>query len=1348
MSIAKTTTLGLRTAFACGALGALALGNAACVRDTDCGICDPDNLILESISGLNYASKKVHFLNPTCEGESCPEPRKRGSYFVEEIVPCLEAEDTEDFIQGLIREGQLDADETGKIARFKEEFCRISPLVVAFGIEFVFNNLLDPASVELVRKRPDQPKLFEVYSWKTRILDIVGPTTRYNGDFVKGGTDEPDVITRLVNLSCVQNLADDGIAFTNESYEDPAANPCNSLREVDGDLVPAKMRIGTDDARLQSYRGIWTNGGNSCSSPQDGADTCCSECDFLLGTKVAKYGVTPEGTPRSPNDGTAITCDPEMGDPTIDCRDFIPSVDRSLEQHDYEFWWECPPGGGCEPTRAKLPRYDLLRETHPDNRPDWIENRTARCSTDTQCFGEESLHNLPGTRCVGVNDAGQACRPDFDMTGTCTEGVCRPQWFVGCSAPADTTGGTQGYCFDVRFHDAGAAGCYVAGEDFEGQCNEDGESCRDFNGNQRLANCNGESNDATYTAAECCQGALGAVDLDEATPGIQCDPLTQPEIRPVARYDRDENLPAETRGCVCKPLGDLTEEEADLCARTIEEVCYGADGDFLDDREGQYAVKFVERPGGVVYDPAIKGVEWRPGDIGGVPRARIEVCAEDRGLIQERNRLDGWRANDSFAPENYEDFDRAMCSGQEYTVTFAVPGDDEYVVDKVGNSMEGHAEYTFETPQFHVVPGSGFPTDNLRVGACDQFSLRFSNKYDMSPENQRKLAIYRVDVGDPDDPNDDQLTTPVADPDNERASCGEIVPVAGGPGCYDNEVAFSEALESNPCAAPCLTVDIADQFTGEVRVQIDPVEFGVGLELRERYRLLVPALGDIDQMSDPNAYYSAFWDACGMPLVAQDAAEYSYDFSIDEPKCKEDRDRDGVQRSCDNAELNFNPDQGDLDRDGIGDVVDKCPTVSNAGNNSADSDKDGVGNDCDVCRQTTNQYNDHDNAIAVPDYMLVRNIPWQGDADEDGIGDVCDNCVQVANCQTYGPSNPYEVGDPIDYTNRNVCQRDDNGDLVGDTCAMEEGVGIGMNDDFDGDALPNISDLCPRQPAPAQVCAGSDECPAGAVCDTAAGVCNHIDTDDDNVGDICDTCPFTGNPNQTMDGTMQEEDEDGDFVGNVCETNNACAGVADSRPFAFYEVSANGQCCTVQLTDDGAGNLVNAITGLPLLDPYGHPVRVDCEEAEDLEMSTCRQLPNTVAMAPGVLTPPPGCEDALAAAGYTALENPRLTPEDVGDSLDTLWNSVCFLPQVDQDYDGLGDPCDFCPFDYDPGNEVYKDENGRLWPKNGAFCNGEFSEENRCEGAGEDETGGTDETAGTDESGGMETTGGADTTGG
>ena len=1332
-----------RSALAAGLMGVLSLTTSGCIEDSDCGICDPDNLILESISGINYASKKVNLLGPACDGPNCPGSVTSGTYFIEDIGPC---EDT---------------DEAKESPRGPDEFCKISPLVTAFGIEFVFNNLLDPTSIELVRKRPDNPQLFEVYDWKQRVLEIEGPITRYNGDFIKGGTDQPDQITRLVNLSCIDNLAAAGQGYSHEDYEDPETNPCNLLDPSTG--KPRKM---FENGTIKSYAGITTTYSNSCDTPDEGADTCCSECDFLLSTQLAKYGLTPDGDPnartradvqaflRNPNttlahiveqgldpsmfdyeayDGPAdgaIACDPDptTGDKYIQCANFVPWVNRDLEERTYRYGFCDPTDPGCTPQEFKLPYYDQLRETHPGARPANLERKTAPCVATAQCRSAENGHNLPGTECVGHidGDPGTACDPS--VTEDCVEGFCVAEWFVTCRQQPDLTG-EVGFCFDKRFSDRGVGACYRSNAEFDALCDEEGNNCQTAPGNTQLAFCD-NNEDGTMTAAECCQDSLGG--------GPDCDPAFQ-NLTPVSNYSRNDNLPEPTRDCRCPTSGNFNDVADDeKCAAVLQIGCFDSEGNLRPERAGQYAVKFVERPGGVIYDPAIKGFEFRPADTGNVPRATVEACAEARGLIDDRNREDGWRANDVFITENFEEFDRAMCSGQEYTVQFAVPGDGQFVQDKVGNTLEGKATYTFETPEFHVVPGSGFPTDNLRIGACDSFSVRVSNKYDMSPENVNKVQIWRV--AERNNTSPDNFLPP-------KDGCPEG-PVAGGPGCATS----AEQIEDDPCRPPCLTVDIADVAIGEVSVQIDPAEFGPILRTDNSYRMSLPGLDSMADLNGPEgqvAYQRAFWDACGMPLVLGGASEvdYLYDFTVDKPKCKEDEDQDNVQLSCDNAPDFFNPDQRDTDGDSIGDVVDLCPTVAGSANNSADSDKDGVGNECDNCRQTINQYNKDE--ANPPAYMLIRNVPFQLDTDQDGIGDVCDNCVHVANCEEYGPDNPYRVGDPIAFDDETNCNEDLNNDMVGDACEEDFDmdiaagpVGIGPDDDFDQDGIINIRDACPRQPlADAIACESDDECPAGRKCEMD-GICDHLDSDADDVGDICDTCVFTANPMQVMDGQMQEDDEDGDFVGRNCETNNACENRADPRPFGFYETQANGLCCTIALiaTEDMDGNelLVNAITGNPLLDPDDLPVRVECSDAQQ-EAGECRKLPSQVAATPGVLTPPMGCEEALA--GTAPEDNRQLTPEDFGGDLQMLWDNLCFLPQFDQDYDGFGDICDLCPFDFDPLNRAFIDPNGKVWPKDGAFCNGDYSIENKC--GDEEPTGGT----GTGTGGGTAGTGGMDTGG-
>lgn len=1328
-----------RLAGVLGVFGSLAAATTmmSCVSDPDCGVCDPDNLYLQSIAGVNYAGKIVKLLGPQCEGAECPPEITSGQYFVEKVIPCIET------------------DEAIESGRGVDEWCKVSPLVVDSGLQFIFNNLLDPTSVELTRKQPANPQLLEVFDWKTHIVHLEGPITRFNGDYLPGATQtRPDTIERSTNLACIENLAAQGEAY--DHTIDPTV--CDgTFKAKDGKIWPLKTSVSRKNAdgedvspKIDTYDGETDvrRQSQACTTPQSGADTCCDACDYELSVNVWKYGASADGDPVS--FGSATTCDPD-GDKYSACKDFRPFVDRTEEvrRYDYAFGGEKMPADGW-----RLPLQDKLRETHPDKRPGDLEQKTVPCTQDADCTSEDAA-NLAGMECVGEREgSGEACAIGDD----CVNKKCVAEWFVDCRADTATTG-PEGYCVDARWSGQGTAACFYNDKAYY-VC-VDTATCADETESKSRYQSGGSNSRFAYADANT-NGKIEAIEgcRDPSTgkkTGDACDPLSQSWVKPIQRYDRKETLPTATRNCVC------TDEPAEGCSEVVAELCR-VDGDaskpIREDREGQYAMKFVTRTGGVIYDPAVKGVLFAPADLGLMTRSLVENCSAARangagGLSIK----DGWRANDNGA-EIAANYDKAMCSSSTYRVKFNTEEDAaksavEYLKDKVGNTLKGRSEYVLRTPDFHVIPGSGFPTDNLRIGACDDFEIRFSNKFDMSEFNLKKLEIHEITN------------------DEARKDLGLV---AGGIDCAEDPDVDS--------GVPCLTVNIRDQEIGAVRVSIDTQRYGADvLKATRRYRLVVPGvsvpadvyakLKDDENavrdyfFSNPDEYKRAFWDACGMPLVTgmppldpdgviksggeTKPNDFYYDFLIDEPKPKEDKDQDDVQFSCDNAPNFFNPDQEDMDEDGYGNIEDLCPSVP-AENNMGDTDKDGVGNSCDLCTRQPSKYNTNAEAASAPVYMQVRNIPYQADYDQDGIGDVCDNCIVKGNCGGFGPEadglRPAGIGDVVPFDDDDTCQIDtDSVPFVGDAC-IEQGmpiqladaagpVGIGEQDDFDQDGILNSEDYCPRIRAAetVQTCANADECGGN---DCTSGVCNHADTDNDGVGDVCDTCPADPNPKQILDGGLQEDDPDTDFVGNICETNSGCFDRNDPRPIAFYSEVANGQCCVmlfneaIGFKDPGYAKLDELdATMCTQLDPVV-PLKIDCPESD--ENIKCRKLPESVAKRPGVGVLPAGC---TGIGEPLSLESPG-----IDGSSDELHRFACLMPQFDQDFDGVGDACDLCPYAFDPNNEFYKDENNKVWPNYGKFCKGEYDpekEQSTCEdllGAGDTDTDGeTDTDTGAGETG-------------
>ncbi len=168
-----------------------------------------------------------------------------------------------------------------------------------------------------------------------------------------------------------------------------------------------------------------------------------------------------------------------------------------------------------------------------------------------------------------------------------------------------------------------------------------------------------------------------------------------------------------------------------------------------------------------------------------------------------------------------------------------------------------------------------------------------------------------------------------------------------------------------------------------------------------------------------------------------------------------DGDSDGLADVCDNCPAITNADQADDDDDGVGNVCDNCALVSNP--DQLDTDNDGLGDACDACPNDPDNDPDGDGVCNDIDNCPALANADQLDTDGDGVGDACDNCIN----------------------NPNPNQSDNDGDLMGDAC----------DPDDDDDGVLDIADNCPFNYNPLQEDSDSDG--IGDACEYLCGDANN-----------------------------------------------------------------------------------------------------------------------------------------------------------------------------------------------------------------------------------------------------------------
>lgn len=406
--------------------------------------------------------------------------------------------------------------------------------------------------------------------------------------------------------------------------------------------------------------------------------------------------------------------------------------------------------------------------------------------------------------------------------------------------------------------------------------------------------------------------------------------------------------------------------------------------------------------------------------------------------------------------------------------------------------------------------------------------------------------------------------------------------------------------------------------------------------------------------------------------------------------CDPDAESDGVDDAEDNCLGVSNSDQADGDSDGVGDLCDNCPALAN--DDQADSDFDGIGDACDSDTDGDGFCDPgRSSDDCIPDDGCPADFnPFQNDFDGDGTPDVCDLCpTRAVNtsdsdgdgfgdacdaCPTADDHIPCSV-DTDCPGNTNVCL--ENGLCSEPADSDGDDIPDGCDSDADGDGAEDNIDKCPGIPD------------------------DQNDADGDGIGDFCDLCPLTADPEQI--------DSDGDFVGDACDNcadiffpvalctvDEDCAGEGNRCIAEFFcafdaDLDSDGKGDVCDADDDGDGICDPCTSGgdptLPVCngavasDQCGNQSGVGDNCPHDSNQNQADSDGDGIGDACAIIEDADA--DGVADAEDNCVDTANANQADgdgdgVGNACDNC-PAVANDDQGDFDGDGVGDACDICP---------------------------------------------------------------------